>query len=577
MTQVEHQIRATQRRLLYNAWFNQLCWSLAGAGGAMAGVTLADRFFGLELPLGIIGAGLGIAAIFTGSIWAWCLRASRETAAQYLDDAADLRERMSSSLHCQQADVQSEEPFAQAVVTDAERVSQRVSVRLFVPLKTPFSLVYSGMAITTALLLLLLPSGLLVSETSQAIAREDQTVRRTKAVVEKRMQQIKKIAQTNPALKDLMQKLEENDRATQAPLQKPAAVRHDAVKKIDKLSDQLRERQKSEQFDKLKQFKKMLRGIKAPGKNKTSVDKLTKALASGDFKSAQEQVKELKEKLATLKDPKDAEKLQAMQKQLSKLSKQLDKVAQNKKLQQKLEQAGIKKEDVERMLQKLTKKDLEQIRKQLEKNGMSQKDIDKLAKQMQQQQQAGELAKKMAQAMQQASDKAALGEMGEAVSQMEMAGDQLSEMEMLEQEMSQIDAMVAEAQSAANELSGQGSGDSGDGNGQGDSEGQGGMGTKPGKGRGGRADEQQTATRFKTHRQKVEMTKGRIIGQFLVDGQQVKGNVNSELVEIIRAEERDATDLIHRDRIPRQYRKAVKEYFKSVQPKPSDDDNSDGS
>lgn len=86
-----------------------------------------------------------------------------------------------------------------------------------------------------------------------------------------------------------------------------------------------------------------------------------------------------------------------------------------------------------------------------------------------------------------------------------------------------------------------------------------------GQGRGGRANEQQTAIRFKTHRQKVVTTKGRIIGQFLVDGKQVKGQVNSELVEVLAAQERDATDLIHRDRIPRQYHKSVRDYFSSVQ------------
>jgi len=85
-------------------------------------------------------------------------------------------------------------------------------------------------------------------------------------------------------------------------------------------------------------------------------------------------------------------------------------------------------------------------------------------------------------------------------------------------------------------------------------------------GRGGLAPEDGTSGfGYKIHRQKVHTGKGRIIGQFLVDAEQLKGGVTSELVEVVAAEERDAADAINRDRIPRQYQKAVKEYFSYVQ------------
>jgi hypothetical protein len=86
-----------------------------------------------------------------------------------------------------------------------------------------------------------------------------------------------------------------------------------------------------------------------------------------------------------------------------------------------------------------------------------------------------------------------------------------------------------------------------------------------GRGRGGLAPEQQTSTAFKVHRAKVHTGPGRIIGQFLIEGEQVKGESSRDLVEIISAEERNATDAINRDRIPRQYQKSVKEYFTRVQ------------
>lgn len=91
-----------------------------------------------------------------------------------------------------------------------------------------------------------------------------------------------------------------------------------------------------------------------------------------------------------------------------------------------------------------------------------------------------------------------------------------------------------------------------------------GMG-KQGQGRGGLAPEAQTATGFKTERAKVHIGRGKIIGQFLIDGEQVKGDVSSPLGKAIEAGEREASDLIHRDRIPRQYHKAVKGYFSTLQ------------
>lgn len=98
-----------------------------------------------------------------------------------------------------------------------------------------------------------------------------------------------------------------------------------------------------------------------------------------------------------------------------------------------------------------------------------------------------------------------------------------------------------------------------------------------GKGRGGLAPEQQAGMGFKIERAKVHTGKGAIIGQFLVDGEQVKGDVQSALSEVVAASEHDASDRIGRNRIPRQYQKAVKEYFANVRrlvkdPKSPNDD-----
>jgi len=69
---------------------------------------------------------------------------------------------------------------------------------------------------------------------------------------------------------------------------------------------------------------------------------------------------------------------------------------------------------------------------------------------------------------------------------------------------------------------------------------------------------------FKTERGKVAVGKGGISGAFLVDGEQVPGEVGASVSEVVSAAERDASDRIKRDRIPRQYQDAVKAYFSSV-------------
>jgi len=91
-----------------------------------------------------------------------------------------------------------------------------------------------------------------------------------------------------------------------------------------------------------------------------------------------------------------------------------------------------------------------------------------------------------------------------------------------------------------------------------------GMG-RMGRGRGGQAKMEQTDVDFKTERGKVHTGKGAIVGQFLVDGEQVKGEAKTNLVEVVSAAEREASDRINRDRIPRQYHKAVKAYFSNIQ------------
>lgn len=555
MTDLDRKIRSTQHRLWANSWFERTAWTLTAGAGAFAAVTLFDRLYDAGLPLGLVTLGILAAALVAGSIWTLATRTSREQAAACLDEAAGLRERVSSGLYCRQdAASLGDDPFARAVVEDAERTSGMVTVRMHVRLRAPFAAVYAVLASGLAALLLLVPAGLLVRD-AVAQGPDNDEVQRAKVEVRRKLDEVKKVAQTNPALKDLEKELENLDRMPAGKMDSPDKVRHEAIKKIDKLSDALRERQKDEEFKKLQQFRKLMRSVKGPQNAKTPVEKMRNSLAQGDFKGARQQLKDLQEKLAKAESKEDKERLQAMKNQLDELAKKLTAAADDKELRQKLQQAGVKKEDLERMLQRLTKKDLDQLRKQLQDQGMTQEQIEKIAQQMKDRQQACQACQQMAQAMSQAAQAAAAGDMASAAAQLDAAAGQLSEMEMLEQELNQIQAAMSEMQSAANSLDGSNQGQGG-GTGRGSGQGQ-----QPGQGQGSLAMEEQTASGFKTHRQKVHVGKGAIIGQYLTDAQQVKGEVSKEVAEVMAAEERVAADLIYEQRIPRQYQSAIKDYF----------------
>ena len=57
------------------------------------------------------------------------------------------------------------------------------------------------------------------------------------------------------------------------------------------------------------------------------------------------------------------------------------------------------------------------------------------------------------------------------------------------------------------------------------------------------------------------MKGGKIVSQQFVKGQHLKGKSEVEFYDATSAAEIDATDALNRDRIPRAYRKGVRNYF----------------
>ncbi len=558
MTQLERQIRSAQHRLWINRWLNCITRSATVGGLVCAVIVLVQRLFDLPIPLSTVAGGLAAATVIASVIWTAVLRDDVVTAATALDAAAGLKERLSTGHYCDGAD----DPFARAVVADAERISSSISARKHIRFHVPSALAASIGSVIVAALMLLITPGLLKSTEAKENEQREDSVRQVKVAVKRKMEKIRELIDTTPALEEFKDEAKRLRSNSGGQLTRPDDVRHEAAKKIDSLADAIRKKRSNPKYDAMREMRKRLRTLKAPPSDQTATQKLTKALQQGDFQKAKEEVKALQEQLATLKKEKDQEKVDKLSKQLDALAEQLEKIAANEKLtkqlSEKLAKAGIKKKDVNRLLESLKKKDLDQIQKALEKRGLSQEAAKKLAKQLKQNSLAGAMAKKLAQSMKNASQGAASGHQSAEVMGLSSASDQLSELEQLQQEMIQLETSMASLDRTQESLCDKGQGkEKGKGRGRG-------MGNL-GRGHGGLALEESTAISFKTERGKVKTTKGAIIGQFLIDGEQIKGEVDTDFVELMSSAEREASDRISHDRIPRQYQKAVKSYFSNVQ------------
>lgn len=526
MSHLDRRIRAAQRRLWLDRWLSAVTWCVGVTAGAFAILVLVQRLWDHPWPIWPIAGGMLVIAIVTSVIWLIVTRESAEVAAARLDAAAGLRERISSGRYC----ANENDPFAQAVVADAERMAATVTPRQHLRLTVPRPLGATVCTLLVAALMFLIRPGLLKED--QAAQASPMQVEAAKVAVKKTMDQVRQMVETNPALADLKDELDKLNKEPVPKLEKPADLRHNTIKQLDNLADAIKQKREDEKYQAAQELRKMLRPLESPKEPNAPTENLTRALAKGDFKAAQEEMNQLKEQLATMKQEEDREMVEKLSKQLENLSRQ----------------------------------------------------IEKLAEQLQKQQQAGSLAKKLAQQMQQASKCNNPGQMGEAMAGMSQAADQLSQLEQLEQEAQQLDSTLAQLQSQKDGLDqkpcsqckgsgqkdgkpcsgckGTGSegsmGDNPDGTGSG-------MGRNAGQGKGGLAPSQQTDVAFKTERAKVHTGEGAIIGQVLFEGEQVKGEVNSKVSQVFTAAERDASDLVNRDRVPRQYQKAVRAYFSNVQ------------
>lgn len=592
MSIIERAARQAQRRLLLNRWLTALGWSLAGAAGLFTiGIIIERLWFVFAHADAIYAAtagGLFAGALLTSFIWAVVTRDDLAASAARLDKAAGLKERISSGLYCERMG----DPFAQAVVIDARRASSHVRVRGHLPIRYPQSASYAGGLMLVALLVLWLFPVVDLGGQSEARAEDKDKQDRIKRemaevqpVLEKEVQRLK---DKYPELSNELARLES---MPEADLERPEDVRNRPMTELNRLKDAIKEREKSIDLGKIESFQRMARQL-ASMREDSPVGDLAQSLAKGDFAGAQEALESLKSQLnkaPTTEEEK--EKAEELRRQLDTLSARIEKMAEaNRQSERDLSKAGMNASEIKRALEHLAKSDVDAVKKMLEDKGMSQKEIDELAQKLQKNCGACEMADKLAQSLkmcgmgiaggagqgqksgEQGSQSGQQGGEGsegpsggggmspEAEGAFTEAADQLSEMEALELQLNQLQAMSADLQSAKDALGGQcqGPGMAGMQGGQG--QGQGGMGQQ-GIGEGGIAPEQETAFGHKREKADVHTLPGEIISTKYVNGEQFSGPVSEKFIEAVLSEQRDISDAIDNERIPRHYHSSLKKYF----------------
>lgn len=605
MSGLEREIKSAQRRLWLNRWLRLWGWSLLWCAGAWMLLIVADRVFALRIPMKWASGAAGGLSLVVSCAWFAVTREAKLTAARALDAAAGLRERVSTSLvlRASGADAKLDDPFARAVVADAEARLAGVCAKRLIRVRWSRSMTLGAtMALAAALTLLLPEFDILKKNESRAQAEARlAALNRVRSAVAKPVTAMQQIAdkQGDEALKSQVAQLEQA--LERDPNADAEAIRREAAKQLDKLQDALRKKTEEDRFRAMEEIKQRLNRLGAPEDPKGEAAKLMERLAAGDFESARDQAKKLQEELAKrAKDgTSDPQKTKSLQKQLNELAEKLKKAAEDKHTEREMKNAGLTDEQVKKVLDVLAKKDRQQLEKlandlaeQLKNKGITEEQIKKMAQKAQQRLQAAQQCKNLGDQMSQAGRQLERGDTEAAASEMGEAAEMLSDLEQVEQAMNELDAQMSQLADARDELSQDGD-NPGDGEGEGEDqvgkcgschgtgfrkdgslcggcEGTGdGMASgkgkgKPGRGHGtGRRNEDNTGdVDFVNKKDKGKLTKsGKIIGQQFIQGEHLKGKSDVELMEVSRAAEVDAADAINKDRIPRAYRKGVKNYF----------------
>jgi len=553
MNTIETQVCRARRRLVFARFAHLACWALFVAWFISATAILARAIWVLPFDVATwdwawFGGSSVIAVLFAAGVAIYTAPTLAQVAGE-VDSRFGLRERLSSVFALPSHDRGT--PMGQALVADAMRRAEPLDVR------DRFSLSPTRLGwlptLPAALVVLAMLIGPAIAPdpqsewTPELVSQTDQVKTAAEALKRKVRQQRDRAEATGlKDAEDFFKKLEADiDKLTNRPSldQKDAMIAMNDIKKqLDQRRDELGTPDQMKAA--LSKMEDMERG---PASN------VVKAMQKGDFAEAQKQVKELAEKM---RDGKLTEKeQQQLKKQVEQIRDKLNDAAKKneqakQQLQQQIDQAKKegRGEDAAKMQQQL--------------NELEAKDA-----QMQQMQQ-------MAEAMNQAAQAMKDGKSGEAADALQEMADQLGEMQA---EMDQLqdlndtieDFAQSKDQMRCSSCSGQGCSQC-KGGGQGDSEdGEPGDGMGRGTGKGDRPEEETETGTYDTQvRGQPKAGRGVIAG--FADGPNRKGVSREEIKDAVIGAINETSDPLENQTLPRVERDHTREYFDRLRqgPKP---------
>jgi hypothetical protein len=590
MSVLEHQVARARHRLIANILLDRTALAVLIATGLWVLVFLVERSLVLHIPIWPgVWAALLLAAIIA-AIGTWYRRVSPLQAAAAVDQAAGLKERLSTALALSRSTTS--DPFAHLAVIDAEKKAAAIHVPSHVRYRAPALWPWTMAAVVAAVIL-----GFTMPELNLlARGRDKDRPQRAEALAEQkainqeldvRLSKIKELAENNPALKELAGDLTPLDMPDQ-PTATPEDVRRDAAQKIDNVADKLASQKDDPKLEAMRDTQRLLSRLD-PQAGQDPGAQLSQSLAQGDFQGARKALEEMKKQLEEAAKTGDAatqQKLEQMQQQLQRMADQLAQLDDATYLRKELEKkAGLSEQDAQKLLDQLSKMDPKQAAKELQRQlgnkGMQQEQIKELVKKFEQKQQAQKTCQNMgkclaqaAQAMQQSNQPGGgSGSSEAAAAALADAVGQLSQMEMSEQTLSELEAQISDLRNMRDSVC---KGNYGNcknpGRCQGQCQGQcriGAQGPNYGRGIGSTVPKERVAhaldptkiNALDPSKVKSRMQGGTIIGQMLVDGPQMRGQATAEVRDAVNSAQRDAQDAIDHDEVPRQYQSAVQEYF----------------
>ncbi|MEQ8316336.1 MAG: hypothetical protein RIE77_10705 [Phycisphaerales bacterium] len=555
MQAVHRVVRKASLRLFVRLFVQRLAVTsfvaVLGVLAAKVGLWLAG--VGVDVVATVaIAAG---AAIASAMVWALITRPRGVAVARAVDEAAGLRESLSTAwLHEQATD-----PWSAAVRTDADRRASAVDVRAALPLAVgKLWRVPPIAAAAVALIWVVLPAtspdifGWLEREQQQAQAEQEMEEAQVAIKVAEEIAQ--KVAEKTGQPLDQF-KPEQNPE-----MQTPQALRMAALDKLTQAEQALRD--EIENGDRAKQLEAMRRELsrmKQPGPGPAS--ELARELARGDFAAAKQQLDALAQQIDS--GELDEATRQQLAEQLKNMQAQLDQIAEDRSsLEQALKQAGMDQQQAEQLAQQLAQSanNPQQMQQMMQQAMQQMQNLTPAQKQQLMQQ-----AQQMAQACQ------ACQGMGEKMGQMAAAcqnpgqggagqasSGMLSQMEMMQMEQMAAQAMLNQTQQQMQQMGGGmkslTSGSSGSG---------------PMAGTGSSlANGEETApieVDRQAQRTPTQLGEGPIVAERLVYGELVRGESVAQFSSAVQAASTGVAEAIEDNVVPVEWQESLQAYFGRLQ------------